>query len=211
MNWKYNHPAQNLFSPALLIFAAAGFGVLCWFSKADIFWFLNHQHSVPGDMLLKYYTHVGDGLFMITLAVILFIAGKRKLGILLFLSFFLSGLFVQLVKRLEPEPRPGLYFSNEKPLQKTGTIHFIDGKLLMGRNSFPSGHTTTAFALFSLLAFATRNQFIQILFFLAALIVGYSRIYLGQHFFKDVLIGAVLGYGCSVFLFWLLRNKEFDR
>ena len=210
MNWKYNHPLQNFFTWALLLFAITGLVVLFSFSKEDCFWILNHQHSDEGDFFLKYFTHAGDGLFMLGLAVVLIGLGKRKLGLLLILSFLLSGLLVQAIKRINPQPRPGLYFNKPSVVKKADAIHYVDGKLLTGRNSFPSGHTTTAFALFSLLAFASRNKLVQSLCFAAAILVGYSRIYLGQHFFNDVLAGAVLGYISSLFLYWLLRNKEMD-
>jgi len=68
--------------------------------------------------------------------------------------------------------------------------------------SFPSGHSTTAMALYGLLAYllfryyakARRHyQLLGISFFLIILAVGASRIYLGVHFLSDVLAGYLLG------------------
>jgi membrane-associated phospholipid phosphatase len=204
MNWKYDRPLWNVFSWAMLLFVLVGAFVLATWSKADIFWFLNHQHSYPGDFLLKYITRLGDGLLLIVAAIIVIALGKRKLGVLLILSFLLSGLMAQIIKRANPEPRPGAYFT------QVDAIHKVDGTILMGRNSFPSGHTTSAFSFFAVLAFASRNYAIQFFYFLLAVSVAYSRIYLGQHFFKDVFAGAILGYACSLLLTWLFRNKELD-
>jgi membrane-associated phospholipid phosphatase len=204
-NWKYHPPFKNAFTIGMIVLAITGLILLFTGSKENLFWPLNGQHTVAGDLLFKYGTYLGDGLVMILIGLIFIVMNKKKTGVLLILSFLLSGLFVQIIKRTKPEPRPGRYFT---ALHKADRIHRVDGHLLMGNNSFPSGHTTTAFALFSLLSFDNRRVRWQILFFFLALAVGYSRIYLGQHFFKDVLIGALLGYATSLFLVWQFRNKE---
>ncbi|HTH30033.1 MAG TPA: phosphatase PAP2 family protein [Lacibacter sp.] len=204
MNWKYNHPIRNLFTYATILLLVVGVAALFYWNKEQIFIALNNQHSNFADLVLKYFTYVGDGIFMAALAVIMFLVGKRKLGLLLIFSFLLSGLLAQTIKRIEQRPRPGAYF------QQPERIHRVDDKLLKGNNSFPSGHTTTAFATFSLLAFATRNRAVQLFFFAVAVVVAYSRIYVGAHFAEDVLAGAALGFISSYFLCWLLRKKEWD-
>lgn len=202
-NWKYSHPGKNIFTWLLIIMVIAGGASLVFFDKEYLFWSLNQQHSYPGDLFFRYFTHVGDGLFMIATGVVLLGLGKRKLGILILASFLLSGLFVQLFKRYKPEPRPGRYFS------KIERIHKVEEQPLMGNNSFPSGHTTTAFAMFSMLALATRNYSLQFIYFLMALLVGYSRIYLGHHFFKDVYFGSLIGYGSTLFIYLVFKKREF--
>ncbi|HMO33909.1 MAG TPA: phosphatase PAP2 family protein [Lacibacter sp.] len=204
MNWNYNHPRHNAFTWAMGILVLAGGFSLWYWSKEQLFWKLNLMHSYPGDLVFRYLTHAGDGVFMLVVGALALGLGRRKLGVLLILSFLLSGLLAQGLKRLRPEPRPGRYFTQIEQ------IHKVEERLLQGNNSFPSGHTTTAFALFSLLAFSTRKYGWQLLFFMAAVFVGYSRIYLGQHFFKDVYAGALLGFACSLLLFWLFRKQEWD-
>ena len=204
MNWKYNHPLRNMFTYATLLLLVLGVAALFYWDKEKVFLVLNNQHNYVADVMLKYLTYIGDGIFMAALGIILWLVGKKKLGLLLMLSFLLSGLLAQNIKRLEQRPRPGLY------CKKSEVIHRVDHELLKGRNSFPSGHTTTAFATFSLLAFATRNKLVQLFFFAAAVAVAYSRIYLGAHFAEDVLAGAALGFSSSYFLCWLLRKKDWD-
>ena len=204
MNWKYNNPLQNVFTYATLLLLITGCILLYFINRESVFLYLNNQHTYLGDLIFKYFTHAGDGLFMIAAAIFVFFIGKRKLALLLVLSFLVTGLFVQGLKRVNEKPRPGLFFKN--PMQ----VHKVDGEILKGNNSFPSGHTTTAFAMFSLLAFTTRKKELQLLYFLTALVIGYSRIYLGQHFFEDVLAGAALGFFTSFVLMWLFRNKEWE-
>lgn len=204
MNWKYNHPVRNLFTYATLLLLVLGVVALFYWNKEQLFIALNNRHTDVADLVLKYFTYIGDGIFMAALGIIMFLVGKRKLGLLLILSFLLSGLLAQTIKRIEQKPRPGAYFKQPE------RIHRVDDKLLKGNNSFPSGHTTTAFATFSLLAFSTRNKAVQLFFFIVAVVVGYSRIYVGAHFPEDVLAGAALGFISSYFLCWLLRKKEWD-
>ena len=204
MNWKYNHPTRNLFTYATILFLLLGTAALFYWNKEQVFLWLNHQHTYTADVILKYFTYIGDGIFMIGLGLVLLLFRFRKLGVLMLLSFLLSGLLAQSIKRIEERPRPGLHFQNPD------IIHRVDDVLLKGKNSFPSGHTTTAFATFSLLAFASRNKFVQFLYFAIAVTIGYSRIYLGQHFAEDVLMGAAVGFLSSFFLSWLLRKKDWD-
>ena len=69
--------------------------------------------------------------------------------------------------------------------------------LMKGRdnysNSFPSGHTSTAFTFALLLAFLVRRRFAIYVFPLLAFLVGYSRVYLAQHFVTDVVAGTIIG------------------
>lgn len=200
-NWKYNHPSRNVFTWAMTFILILGFIVLASISKETLFWVLNQQHTYPGDLFFRYFTHVGDGLFMLAWGVIFLGLGRRKLGVMILIAFVVSGLIAQGVKRIKPEPRPGRYFAHIEQ------IHKVQDQPLTGNNSFPSGHTTTAFAFFAMLAFVTKNKGLQTLYFLCAVLVGYSRIYLGQHFFKDVYAGAIIGFLTALGVLWSMRNK----
>ena len=202
-NWNYYHPYKNLFTWLLLVLVLTGASMLFVYDKDRLFWMLNQQHSFSGDLFFRYFTHVGDGLVMVALGVVLLGLGKRKLGLMIIVSFLLSGLIVQVSKKYKPEPRPGKYFT------EVSRIHRVEDQPLTGNNSFPSGHTTTAFAMFSMLAFASRKYSMQLICFLAAILVAYSRIYLGHHFFKDVFFGAILGYITTLMVLWVFRNKDF--
>jgi len=71
--------------------------------------------------------------------------------------------------------------------------------------SFPSGHAMTAFATAAAIAVLAPRLRWPVLA-LAALI-GFSRIYLGVHFWLDVLVGSVLGAAIGVALAWPLRSR----
>jgi membrane-associated phospholipid phosphatase len=70
-----------------------------------------------------------------------------------------------------------------------------------GPLSFPSGHTTAAFATATALSLSAKNWQVAVPSYLYAGLVGYSRMRLGVHYPSDVLAGALIGIG-SGFLVW---------
>lgn len=76
--------------------------------------------------------------------------------------------------------------------------------------SFPSGHTSSAFALATSLSMEYRDWYIVLPAYLYASSVGYSRLYLGEHYPSDVLAGAAVGIG-SAFLGRWLGKKVFPK
>lgn len=161
-------------------------------SKAESFLLLNTYHNEILDAFFYRYTFLGDGLFAVLLSVVLFFFVKtQRLSIKLLVSFIVSGLLAQLFKNLFQHPRPSAFFTPEQ------YPYFFNGVSINNYVSFPSGHTTTAFAITFILASYTKNKMLQILLLILAILAGYSRIYLAQHFLEDVLAGAILGSSIS--------------
>jgi membrane-associated phospholipid phosphatase len=144
---------------------------------------------------------LGDGLFAIAVIVVLFFYRKARLAFKLLFSFIISGFLAQLLKILFQEARPMVF------MKGASYPYFVEGITNTGLNSFPSGHTTTAFAMASTIAFNIPNKSVPYLLLLLAIGVGYSRVYLGQHFFIDILGGAILGWTCSLFTEYLFFAK----
>jgi membrane-associated phospholipid phosphatase len=191
-----NNNKKQIGSPVYLI----GLGLFFLFStillflktKAESFLFLNSHHTEILDAFFYRYTFLGDGLFAVLLSVVLFFFLKtQRLSIELLVSFIVSGLLAQLFKNIFKHPRPSAFFTPEQ------YPYFFDGISIKNYVSFPSGHTTTAFAIIFILASYTKNKFLQILLLVLAILAGYSRIYLAQHFLEDVFAGAILGSSIS--------------
>jgi membrane-associated phospholipid phosphatase len=58
------------------------------------------------------------------------------------------------------------------------------------------------------LALFTKNKWIEFLLFSIALIVGYSRVYLSQHFFIDIYAGSIIGVSTTLVIYFLFRNLK---
>ena len=78
--------------------------------------------------------------------------------------------------------------------------------------SFPSGHTSSAFATATSLAITTKKWYVAVPAFAWSASVGYSRIYLGQHYPSDVFMGAFVGTSSAIICNWaskqLMKRKK---
>lgn len=198
------YKTNRLFFLLCFLFFVCSGGVLLFFSKADGFFFLNTYHTGWGDAFFIFYTNLGDGFFCIAVGLLLFLFKRKYAALMVISSFLLSGLIAQVLKYFILEARPAVY------LEKIKYDYFIPEVTLHNYHSFPSGHTASAFALAAILSFSVKNKSYSILFFLYAFLVGYSRIYLGQHFMDDVLVGAIVGVASAIFC-WVFFDKFYKR
>ena len=177
----------------------------CFFtSKSDGFLLVNHFHNEMLDNFFIMFTNVGNGLFVIVLMVFMLV--RRKIGwtLQIGISFLISGLLVQLMKHYIPSPRPKVFFAS-------GTIHDIIGVTRTGYSSFPSGHTATIFMLTTLLTLYFPGRKPGLFFLTMAVLTGFSRVYLSQHFPIDVLVGSLTGVLLSLGVYMMIPLKSFGK
>ena len=192
---------NRLFFGLWLLFFAIGLFFLLTLGKAASFVDLNAYHRSTLDTVFIWVTFLGNGVFSIVVFVIFLLQRRWSHACQVMLAFLLSALLAQILKNLFSMPRPKQFFA-------PGQYHyFIDGVTGIGFASFPSGHTTSIFALATLLAIFTKNRKAKIAFLLCGVAVGYSRIYLGQHFLGDVLMGSCIGTLTAVLVHWLFVER----
>lgn len=138
------------------------------------------------------------------LATLVFLYRRRYMAIMAFwLTMAGVGLSVQYGKK---------FISRDRPAQ---AVAFYQEHNF----SFPSGHATTAMALYGMLAYLTyrrlhtptERKVLVIFSVLLIVVVGFSRIYLGVHFLSDVLAGFLLGASWVLLGISLMETLTFYR
>lgn len=186
-----------------IIFLAVFAGLSLVYTKAQMHIWANSMNAPVLDTFFMYATHLGDGAMIAVLTVILLFVKYRYALAFLTGSLLTSGV-VHLFKKvlLHDMYRPSKYFE----LYETHQLYLIEGINLHSIQSFPSGHTSTAFNVFLMLALIADNKWVKFLCFMFAFLTAYSRVYLSQHFFIDLAAGSFIAVTLIlVFYYWSLN------
>jgi len=176
-----------------LIFLITLLVLILFYDKAELHLKLSSFHTPNLDLFFKNFTEIGGSFPYLVIVVMLFF--RYKVALFLFITQVASGLFSKFIKQMFNAPRPIKYFAENFPDIQ---LYHVPGVELHTNYSLPSGHTITAFAFFLSLAFYTQRKDLHFVYFVCAALVGFSRIYLSQHFALDVLVGAMVGVAVTV-------------
>lgn len=173
-------------------------------NKSDIHIYLNKFHTSWLDSFFKYVTDLGDGMAIVLAVIILLFFSKQK-SLQVALTGVFSGLIAQFLKKVVfgPTLRPSAYFGDLNI-----PLHYVDGVDLHTVFSFPSGHSTTIFALVTSLVLITKKPKLDIFFIVVASTVAFSRIYLSQHFLEDIYLGSIIGVSSSLVVYKVLYHTN---
>jgi undecaprenyl-diphosphatase len=159
-------------------------------------------HNFFFDLFFSFFSLKGNAIFVWILVIIiaLFLEEKKHPGIskndkkfiiAFTLSFLLTAFLVEYpLKNLFHRHRPNQLISTTCP------TNF----------SFPSGHAATAFSAATVLTFFDKKR--RFFYSTIAFLIAYSRIYLGCHYFLDVLGGGVLGIIISKIILSIITNLK---
>ena len=188
---------------SLILLGVLGLALL-YIPQGELHLLLCDRHTPARDIFYRYYTQVAEW-FPYIVCVILLLFSRIGDGVFASAAMILSALTTQLFKNIINAPRPIKWFELNMPDVQ---LPLTPGVEVHSWFSFPSGHTTSFFALAfvvsilfsretstSSLSSTNRSYnylFQAALFFMAAL-GGYSRIYLSQHFSRDVFAGILVG------------------
>ncbi len=184
--------------------------LMIFFSQKDIMFWMNARHSYTQDILFYSITLWGEDYVWLILLVFWWIIGRKKKefswkSIQLIGMGWLAKVLVSVgLKNIFLLPRPMEVFK-----EFTSQIHLVEGLKIAYWQSFPSGHTMTAFAFASICMFVLKNKYWSILALVLAMAVAYSRVYLFQHFPRDVFAGSIFGVGVILGIkIWKFKEED---
>lgn len=176
-------------------------------AQGDMVLYFSDNRAPFWDVFFSWGTRLGEGGVIAFFVLILLFYKYRYAIVLLLLS--LTVMIVSFIsKSIFAHPRPLAYF---RALGMEDQLILVENiRVNTGATSFPSGHTMAGFALYCFLALVIPNKKIAALAcFLMALTVGVSRVYLVQHFLKDIYLGSLLGVALAVL--WFLWQQQWRK
>ena len=180
-------------------------GLSAFLGRIPVFLFLNTDGGAFMDQFFKWATWGAEGWVWIPYLSVVVVLFKKDFKLIL-LNFLLSTLITQISKHV-------IWDNINRPIVSgipLNEIHTVPGLVTHAYNSFPSGHTATAFTLFLLTIYLFPTKWIFAIGAIFAMICAYSRVYLGQHFPMD-LGGGMLVAVISAQLSILIRQKISNR
>lgn len=163
---------------------------------ALLLWIQNVLRGGELDSLMTAFTHLGDkgAIFLIAAVWLLCFPRTRRAGQVALTALAIGFLCTNVaLKHLVSRPRPWL--------DVAGLIPLIEEE---DPNSFPSGHTCAAFTFAAALWGTLPVRWGKLLALGTALLMGFSRLYVGVHYPTDVLAGLLVGTlaGVAAVLLW---------
>ncbi len=188
----------NTFISATLVVLLTVLTVLCFIVPKgnEVLW-TNGNFSPFQDTFFSLVSiSGGTTVFVAVVGALAFV--RFNYSIVAGMVFILNSMLVLFLKRVAfPDmQRPAALMDNS-------LLHFVEGVDVQTLYSFPSGHTATAFAMAVTLSLLIKHRGLSVLLIALAALVGYSRIYLLQHFLMDVTAGAFVGTISSFTIYYM--------
>ena len=157
------------------------------------FLYLLEKIRIPGlNEIMLAVTTLGEETAFLVIGLFVFWCVNKKWGYYVMSVGFLGNILSQFMKILCRVPRPWVQDPNFTILEQA--------REAASGYSFPSGHTQSAVGTLGAVARCTKNRLLRVVCIVLALMVGFSRMYIGVHTPADVLVGAAMSV---VFIFAL--------
>jgi membrane-associated phospholipid phosphatase len=187
---------NRLFFLVFLLWVIIGALLQVFYTPTELMFWVNRHHNDLLDVFFRCVTFLGEDF--VWLSLLIFFAFKNYVQkitklkeIKLLVIIWLAKVFVSVsLKNIFNLPRPMEVYQNSGR-----EIHLVTGVQINHWQSFPSGHTMTAFAFACFVTLILKQPKWGIFALFVAILVGYSRMYLFQHFPRDVFAGGILGVG----------------
>ncbi|MEG1965516.1 MAG: phosphatase PAP2 family protein, partial [Oscillospiraceae bacterium] len=167
--------------------------------ELEIIRFIQSFSSTMNDRIFEVITMLGEEFFVVAICTWIYWCYDKAKGKYIAYSLFTAITVNNIVKDIFKLPRPIGQAGILSKRVETATGY-----------SFPSGHTQTASTLWTSISILSGKVWVYVISILAVVLVAISRLYLGVHYPKDVLVGAILGIiipFVSCYLFEKFRNE----
>jgi len=175
-------------------------------TKVNVTLWVNKHYTQFLDLLFYNTNYIGEVFFTVALVFIILILKGWRLALKASTCFVAVLIVTQFIKLVlfKGSLRPTLYFSEFFPHIE---LRLLDGVIQLKTETFPSGHTSAAFAIMTFLALYWKNKKLNWLLALGGLSVAYARLYLSQHFITDVYVGMIIGVAMTSLVYCYYPNK----
>ncbi len=172
--------------------AILGAGLILYAFDQDIQEWAQNNRTSTSDDVFGFITHAGNGGVIAGMLAVLYASGEisrndslSKTALLSLESWLTTGVIVSSMKFVFGRARPytGESSHSFNPFS-TSSSHF----------SFPSGHSSAAFAVFTTIAERSKSVYVDVLAYSVATLCALSRVHNNKHWASDVFIGAVIGH-----------------
>lgn len=194
--------ANRWFFLGFFVFLLIGAAALLFIPQGDEVLWYSERRTPFWNTFFTWVTMAGEEYGYVVVGLALLLVRYRSAIAIPVLGVVVT-LITAFAKNLFRHPRPVAWFEAR---DLDGTLTFVEGvRVNVSQiSSFPSGHTMAGFALFAFLAFVLpRRRWASLCCLSVAVGIGLSRIYLVQHFLKDIYLGAILGVACAVAVYFL--------
>lgn len=175
-----------------ILAAFTAFAFSLRFDRQIVLFFQMHRNPVL-DIIFTAFTHLGTMIAVLLVIVSLFMLKKHRKGwiIPLWLSLVFAVVFSYIIKYAVMRQRP----------EAIG----IAAVIAATGYSFPSAHSATVFSALPVMDKVFKKWVYA--WIAVAVLISFSRLYLGVHYLSDVIFGGMLGF-CSGWLFLELKSRK---
>lgn len=164
-----------------------------------LYWLENIRFPMLTELMLLI-THLGEETAFLAAALIVFWCLDKNRGYYLMGVGFCGTILNQFLKLLCKVPRPWV---------KDPDFHPVEAAIPEATGySFPSGHSQSAVGVFGALAMSTKRKAMRIVCIVLAVLVPFSRMYLGVHTPQDVLVGSLSALALCLLLRFVCDGKH---
>ena len=166
----------------------------------ELLYFLEDLRIPVINEIMLGITYLGDEIAFLAIALILFWCIDKRQGYFILSVGFVGTLLNQFLK---------LWFRIPRPWVKDPSFTILEqAREGAGGYSFPSGHTQSSVGTFGGIAYSTKHRIIRIVAIIIAVLVPFSRMYIGVHTPLDVAVSVLIALALIFILYPLIYKYE---